>query len=624
MIPSVPHYLRIYLQTVGQGRLRKITTALFSGILLSLLSCTSTTVPQSEQPTVTDQIGDLLSRADRAEAPERDLLLARAGLLQEQSGPAGAALETYREVRQEFLSGQTLADYTLNYAALAFADDDFFLARELLTKPVVIQQSSQWPAQQQAQLLRQRGDLFALLGDTNASIEAYTQLARTTSDPNSAREIHDAIWRVLSHTSNRHLTHLLASTTENDLRGWYQLALISRREQSNLSRHRQAIDLWRQDWADHPAAIIFPSLITHSTARAQRAPDKLVLLLPSQGPYASAASTIRDGIMAALFSSQQNGNKTPSIEIYDTASEDVITLYEKAVEQGAGAIIGPLRREQLSALARQPSLPIPLIGLNYLDPEISRTPPNFYQFGLSIADEADQVARRAWIEGHRSALVLVPDTSWGHKARKAFAQSFRGNGGRVVGTATYEAGLKDFSPVIQPLLLLDQSRGRVNALQRTLGKTLQHAPKRRQDADIIFLVAYPNQGRQIKPTLDFFYAHDLPVYATSHIYSGIDDPGRNNDLDRIRFTAMPWTLDPDTDLQPGEELLPAFRHLFALGADAYQLHQWVGIMHTLNDATFNGHTGTLTVPTDGRVRRQQPWARFRNGRAYPGSDFGGK
>ena len=596
--------------------------ALFTCFLLSA-GCTSTPTPSAEYTTSRPSAEELIAQADKAHSTERDHLLIQAAALLLNSGNKQSAMETYRRVDQESLSGVSLADYTLNFAALALAEDAFFLARELLSSPSVNQQWRQWPTPQRRQLLRLRGDLYALLGETSASLSAYIELARTSESARTGQDIHDAIWRVLSHTSNRHLTELLDNSANFELKGWYQLAQVSRREQNNRSQHQRAISQWQLDWANHPAALVLPSFITRSAVNIQSAPEKLALLLPLQGPYARAASSVRDGIMASLFNTLQRGDHAPKIQVYDTTSEDILSLYHKAVAQGADAVIGPLRREQLAELSQLPSLPVPVIGLNYLDDIHLRTPNNFYQFGLSISDEAREVARRAWIQGHRRALVLVPDTSWGIKARDTFEQTFRFNGGRVIASRTYGAGIKDFSSVIRPLLLVDQSTARANVLRRTLGKALNHAPKRRQDIDMIFLVAYPDQGRQIKPTLDFYYAHDLPVYATSHIYSGIEDIARNRDLDKIRFTAMPWTMDADSSLQPNKDLPAAFRHLFALGADAYQLLQWVGIMHTLNDATFTGHTGTLTVPTNNRIRREQAWAKFRNGKALPDPGFSG-
>jgi outer membrane PBP1 activator LpoA protein len=137
--------------------------------------------------------------------------------------------------------------------------------------------------------------------------------------------------------------------------------------------------------------------------------------------------------------------------------------------------------------------------------------------------------------------------------------------------------------------------------------------------ELVLRTAQPAHGRSIKPTLDFFYAHDLPVYATSHLYTGIEDTNLNRDLDGIRFSAMPWTLPGmvSDHLLPDSKLQSSYRHLYALGIDAYQLHQRLGLMQASPEAQFYGHTGVLTVSAEGVITRRQPWAEFRRGRVRP-------
>ncbi len=61
----------------------------------------------------------------------------------------------------------------------------------------------------------------------------------------------------------------------------------------------------------------------------------------------------------------------------------------------------------------------------------------------------------------------------------------------------------------------------------------------------MFLAATPAQARQIKPALAFQYAGDLPVYATSHLFTGSNDPARDRELSGIRFCETPWLLGSD-------------------------------------------------------------------------------
>jgi len=105
------------------------------------------------------------------------------------------------------------------------------------------------------------------------------------------------------------------------------------------------------------------------------------------------------------------------------------------------------------------------------------------------------------------------------------------------------------------------------------------------------------------------------VYATSQIYAGHNNPGKDRDLDKITFAAMPWTLpnSGNSATKPDANLHPSYQQLFAMGVDAYQVHQGIKQMDLIPAARLYGNTGTLRLE-DGKVLRQQPWAIFKNGR----------
>ena len=189
----------------------------------------------------------------------------------------------------------------------------------------------------------------------------------------------------------------------------------------------------------------------------------------------------------------------------------------------------------------------------------------------------------------------------------AFREVFEGMGGSVRDAARYDMALKDFTTVLRPLLAPRGSSGDGDA----------EAARRRMDLDMVFLVAHPTQGRQIKPTLDFLYAQDLPIYATSAIYAGAADPARDADLEGIRFLAAPWALT-DTAAQvpsPPGSLPATHRQLFALGVDGYLLHAQFSDNLPGMARPIHGQTGTLMLDGRNRIQRLQPWAVFRGGRA---------
>ena len=79
-------------------------------------------------------------------------------------------------------------------------------------------------------------------------------------------------------------------------------------------------------------------------------------------------------------------------------------MYDRAVGDGAELIIGPLSKDNVTSLQLRSQLPVTTLALNYLDD--AQPNDNLFQFGLSLDVEAMQTAERAWLEGHRAALVV--------------------------------------------------------------------------------------------------------------------------------------------------------------------------------------------------------------------------
>ncbi len=531
-----------------------------------------------------------------------------------------------------------LANYAMLSASIATREARHFDARDLLAIPPLESRWQQLPVDLQRRWREQRADLYASLGDDAGSVAEYRALVRLLKKPERISAAHEKIWQILQNMPEQAITQLLASTTDAELRGWYQLAQTWRASGNNPELAHSAINAWREHWPAHPAAIYPPpslGLKSQPAPRAQPQPQlrQLALLLPLQGAYGEAGAVIRDGFLAAWYNTNQQGS-APPVLIYDTSAGNLVETYQRAVNAGAQMVVGPLRKEDVATLAALPDLPVPTIALNYLE-EVDKAPAapggnpvarvdagtpipaNLYQFGLSIADEARQIADRAWLQGHRSALTITADTSWGNAALNAFRNRWLAHGGTLVSLPPYAANQRDFAPQLAPILLIDQSKQRADRLQRTLGKNLESTPRRRQDIDMVLLIANTEQGRQIKPTLDFLYASDLPVYATSLIYAGTPDQNRDRDLSGVQFSAMPWSVPGKTPagFQAGSSVPPAYRQLFALGSDAYQLHQWITVMD--GSTPLQGYTGTLTLGADNRMSQKQLWAEFRDGKVYP-------
>ncbi len=599
----------------------RITIIALSLLTLLMGGCTGqsrteiTSIPPAQS--LTEQADKALSQAASSIAPQQQLHQLAAAELFSKAGKNDRALMVLEKISPAPLPTEQFAKYTLMYSELALASDHFFLARQLLSSQRIEQEWRQLPLPQQQQWHRLRGELYSLLGDSKNSIQAYMELSALSATSQDRQEAHDKLWFVLNQVSHDNLEKLANTEQNSTLLGWYSLASITRNNQGDVRHQLSLITEWQRTQPSHPASLIPPTSLLSTQQTAGDLPQRIALLLPLQGGLVQAGKAIRNGFLAAWYDVQSHYGGTPMVRFYDTASsEDITVLYQQAVADGAQLVIGPVQKEKVRQLLSLSELPVPTIALNYIELPLSAAPKNLFQFGLSVADEAKQIADRAWIEGQRTALTITPNNSWGERTLSAFRDRWQEKGGILIEAPPYGTSQSDFAPLLKPVLNLDHSDTRKKRLEQLLGKSLEHTPRRRQDVDMVFMAVYPDHARQIKPTLDFLFASDLTVYGTSHLYTGAQNSGRNRDLEGIRFIAMPWTLPGTTDekLQSATELPALYRHIFALGIDAYHLHQWLPQMIRQPSTRLFGSTGTLQLNPQGAIEREQPWAVFRGGR----------
>jgi len=367
-----------------------------------------------------------------------------------------------------------------------------------------------------------------------------------------------------------------------------------------------------------------PNVSVFTTANQ---PQKIALLVPLHGNLAGSGEAIRNGFLAAYYYSLQHEEADSSVEVIDTSQGDVKTLYRKAVSDGSDFIVGPLTKQNVQAIANQKSLPVTTLALNTVNGSNNINITNFYQFGLSSQDEALQIAKRAWKEHPGRALTIAPNNSWGQNMASVLQNTWQSFQGTVTATLLYD-NQTSLNKQIQHILNIDLSQNNAKTLRRILWRKFKFIPRRRQDLDMIFLVAPPKQARQIHPLLQFYFAGDLPMYSTSVIYSGTPQPHLDRDLDGITFCDMPWVLQGSTSLP---KIVPALRNeifklwpdsykryvrLYALGIDAYYLMLNLNklVQHPYGGIT--GATGIFYIDNYRHIYRQLDWAQMRDGIPY--------
>jgi outer membrane PBP1 activator LpoA protein len=232
-----------------------------------------------------------------------------------------------------------------------------------------------------------------------------------------------------------------------------------------------------------------------------------------------------------------------------------------------------------------------------------------------------QLAEKAWVDGHTKAIALTPQGNWGERVFSSFKNRFIGLGGEIVERQVYNTNEHDFSVPIKALLNIDESYERRRSMRNALGRKIEFEPYRRQDANFIFLLAKSRLARQIRPQLQFHHASRLPVYTTSHSYSGRPDPKRDQDLEGVVFPDIPWLVLNEGKQPLSRELIQetlatksaSYGRLYAMGIDSYKIIPHLSRLRSSSRETLDGKTGMLSMGAENQIHRQLVWAKMKQG-----------
>lgn len=442
--------------------------------------------------------------------------------------------------------------------------------------------------------------------------------------------------------------------------GWLELANIAQRYRYDSAALNTGIDSWIARNPDHAANRHIIEFIKQKQIATSSHPEHIALILPLSGKLAAVGSAVRDGFMSAYFESSRIFGTQITIDVYDSEgnAERAAQAVQTANNRGTKFIVGPLDKQAVAAAIaanqsleaaietapagapdKQPALPaivpnhadmliLNQVSSNLLIDSLAESPddqglttePVIYQLDLAPENEAVQVAERASLEGLGYAMVMVPENIWGNRMYEAFTNRYQSLGGEVVAQVRFKKGSSDFSSGIQQGLKLNLSKIRHKQIESTLYKDIGFTPRRRQDIDMIFIATSPHEARLIKPQLKFFYSDDIPVYATSSVYSGSVNARRDKDLENIKFCDMPWLLtdrpalgslqNTITNAWPQESA--KFLRFHALGADAFLLLPQLKWLKDNNNNWISGGTGRLFLNPAGVVQRKLSWATFKH------------
>ncbi|NOQ34524.1 MAG: ABC transporter substrate-binding protein [Methylococcaceae bacterium] len=430
----------------------------------------------------------------------------------------------------------------------------------------------------------------SLAGQPIKSVQSLILLDPYIRDSKKLGQHYDRILKTLM-TLSTHTLHVKQPLAANTLSGWMSLARTLKSNKYNLAA---SLAKWRKLYPYHPANSDF--LLTYEQKyqhELKARPSTIAVLLPESGRYANAATVIKKGFMAAYNLAKREARADAEIRFYDTESANIVDIYHKAVGEGAQLVIGPLNKNHLQTLIGGVELSVPVLSLNHIE---GLSHPYLYQFGLSPIDDAQQVAFKARQDGFQNALLLIPQSSKGERIANYFTKHWQRLGGNIVNTQTYDPAELDFSKAVK--------------------KLGSHSG---QTADVVIMNAYPRQANSLNPHLLYDKATaNLPVYATSELYSGSPDESRDADLDGVVFCDIPWVFSQVYTGSLGKyalqelwaELPASYLRLVPLGVDAYNL---VSKLSKLRGTAYQGATGKLTLGTDNRINRELFCAEFDKG-----------
>lgn len=324
-----------------------------------------------------------------------------------------------------------------------------------------------------------------------------------------------------------------------------------------------------------------------------RPPVKLAVLLPLTGALATASAPVRDGLLAGYYGESR---RRPEIVFYDTSGTAGGTLaaYDKAAAAGNDFVIGPLGRDEVSALFGKTALPVPVLALNR-----GNVAPPSGNVSFSLTPEDEGIAAADYLLDRKVVRVLAigGGDEGQRRAIAALKERLAARGAQV--TDTVGEGTADLAPFVA----------------------------KEGGVDAVFLATKGSAARTLIPKLALVGLADKPRVATSQLLSGTGKPDQDRVLDGIAFPSESWTSGGVRGLPPAvgaAATLPTARgpgaRLFAFGYDAWLLSAYLERLATRSDAFVSGATGVLRIDGFGTVLRTPAWSTFSSGVAVPLAD----
>ncbi|MBP3687159.1 MAG: penicillin-binding protein activator [Alphaproteobacteria bacterium] len=169
-------------------------------------------------------------------------------------------------------------------------------------------------------------------------------------------------------------------------------------------------------------------------------------------PLSGKASDIGQGMQNAMFMALDDlKNNRLMLKFYDTKSTEAgaTQAAQKAIDEGAELILGPLMGEEVKAMANIAlSEDVPVVSFT-TSPQVLQK--GIYSIGLLNGEQIDRAVSYAVSQNKTRMAMLVPDNNSGLNIVKSAIMSAEANNMKLVKVAFYNPNRMDFSSIVKEL-----------------------------------------------------------------------------------------------------------------------------------------------------------------------------
>ena len=430
-------------------------------------------------------------------------------------------------------------------------------------------------------------------------------------DPERQNELRTQLWQLVISLPAQHIADIIPQVDDGDLRRWWEIA---QRFNSSLSlaSWRVRLQEWIREYPDHESG----QWLEEQIGSAYDESPHITVLLPQSGDdaYARAAQAIRDGWLLAYVTdaARVNPSDLPTVTFIDTFNQDVTSLARQAFANGADRVVGPLKKDAVTAMIRESNYGGPILLLNEPFAERLARPQSIRFLAWSIEDEAREIARTLSQNPELRCALMYGNEPWMLRARAEFELGLQPPA-RVVASQLID-DFELLTATVGASLGIEESTNRFETIQSIVNFPLEFQPRMNKEINSVVAFINSNQLEAVLESVRYHADRQLTFYVTD---SAVRD-SLPTLADGVRFTSDAWRLYDSTIATSVADHFnadPSIASLYAMGIDAYRLSNFWRYMEV--NETIAGVAGRYRLEPSGKMRRLPYWGLVSNQKLEP-------